>query len=131
MSRTLGRRANMNFLFGSVFFFFIIIVTIGLFVYVSLYNHWNKKGDARFAYEISFDDGFKGRAYSLYMNDSLLYVGNPVNCDSVVRLNRFARDNALLVVDGTTDRVSIIEIPDRGRILLRLSQDGVTADIKK
>ena len=131
MGRTRGHRANMGFLFGSVFFFFLIVITIGLFVYFSLYNHWNKAGDARFAYEISFASSFEGKAYSLYMNDSLLYVGAPVDCDTVVRLNRFAQDNALLVVDGVTDRVSILEIPDRGRIMLRLSPTGVVADIKK
>ena len=129
MSIARGRKANMNFLYGSVFFFFVIIVTIGLFSYFSLYKHWNKPGDARFSYEISFSPSFEGTAYSVYMNDSLLYVGAPVATDTLIRVNRFAEDNALLVVNAATDGVSIIQIPDRGKILLRLvSGRAVNAD---
>ncbi|MBQ8270722.1 MAG: hypothetical protein IJZ22_05895 [Bacteroidaceae bacterium] len=131
MSSIKGRSANMNFLFGSVFFFFVIIVTIGLFSYVSLYKYWNKPGDKRFSYEISFSPAFAGKAYSVYMNDSLLYTGVPVDCDTVLRVNRFAEENALLVVNVVTDGVSILQLPDRGRVLLRMSADGgITADVK-
>lgn len=120
----------MRFLFGSVFFFFIIIVTIGLFAYYSLYKHWNKAGDVRFGYEISFAPSFEGRAYTLYLNDSLLYSASPVDTDTVLRLNRFAEDNALLVVDNATDGVSILQIPSRGKILLQLKDGKVTTTVK-
>lgn len=130
IGRTRGHGANMRFLFGSVFFFFIIIVTIGLFAYYSLYKHWSKAGDARFSYEISFAPSFEGRAYTLYLNDSLLYSGSPVDTDTVLRLNRFAEDNALLVVDNATDGVSILQIPSRGKILLQLKDGKVTTIVK-
>lgn len=128
--RTRGHGANMRFLYGSVFFFFVIIVTIGLFTYYSLYKYWSRPGDARFAYEISFSPSFVGEAYSVYLNDSLLYAGAPVNTDTVLRLNRFAEDNALLVVEQETDVVSILQIPDRGKIKLLLKDGTVEADIK-
>lgn len=130
IGRTRGHGANMRFLFGSVFFFFIIIVTIGLFAYYSLYKHWNKAGDVRFGYEISFAPSFEGRAYTLYLNDSLLYSASPVDTDTVLRLNRFAEDNALLVVDNATDGVSILQIPSRGKILLQLKDGKVTTTVK-
>ncbi len=130
MGRTRGHNANMGFLFGSVFFFFLIIVSIGLFVYYSLHKHWNRAGDVRFAYEISFAKGFEGKAYSVYMNDSLLYVGNPVDTDSVLRVNRFAEENALLVVERVTDGVSIVQLPDRGKVTLSLVNGVVDAKIK-
>ena len=131
MSSFKRRNANMNFLFGSVFFFFVIIVTIGLFAYYSLYKHWSRPGDVRFSYEISFSPSFAGKDYSVYMNDSLLYTGVPVNCDTVLRVNRFAEENALLVVNVATDGVAILQLPDKGRVLLRLSGEGnVTADVK-
>ncbi len=120
----------MGFLFGSVFFFFLIIVSIGLFVYYSLHKHWNRAGDVRFVYEISFAKGFEGKAYSVYMNDSLLYVGNPVDTDSVLRVNRFAEENALLVVERVTDGVSIVQLPDRGKVTLSLVNGVVDAKIK-
>ncbi|MBE6309181.1 MAG: hypothetical protein E7087_07795 [Bacteroidales bacterium] len=131
MSSVKRRNANMSFLFGSVFFFFVIIVTIGLFAYYSLYKYWSKPGDARFSYEISFSPSFAGKAYDVYMNDSLLYAGAPVNCDTVLRVNRFAAENALLVVNAATDCVTILQLPSKGRVLLRLKEDGaVTADVK-
>lgn len=130
IGRTRGHGANMRFLFGSVFFFFIIIVTIGLFAYYSLYKHWNKAGDVRFGYEISFAPSFEGGAYTLYLNDSLLYSASPVDTDTVLRLNRFAEDNALLVVDNATDGVSILQIPSRGKILLQLKDGKVTTTVK-
>ena len=64
------------------------------------------------------------------MNDSLLYVGAPVDTDTLIRVNRFAEDNALLVVNAATDGVSIIRLPDRGKILLHLKGGAVSADIK-
>ena len=130
MGRTRGHGANMRFLFGSVFFFFVIIVTIGLFAYYSLYKYWNKPGNKGFSYEISFAPSFEGKAYTLYLNDSLLYAGSPVDTDTVLRLNRFAEDNALLVVEQATDRVSIMQIPSRGKIELQLKDGNVTTYIK-
>lgn len=130
IGRTRGHGANMRFLYGSVFFFFVIIVTIGLFAYYSLYKHWNKPGDARFSYEISFSPSFAGKAYDVYLNDSLVYAGAPVNTDTVLRINRFATDNALLVVDKASDGVSILQIPDRGKIGLNLVNGTVTMVIK-
>lgn len=127
MGRTRGQGANMRFLFGSVFFFFIIVVTLGLFVYYSLYKYWNKPGNAGFSYEISFSPSFAGKAYAVYLNDSLLYTGEPVDCDTVLRVNRFAADNALLVVEKETDGVSILQIPSRGKINLKLVDGSVTA----
>lgn len=130
IGRTRGHGANMRFLYGSVFFFFVIIVTIGLFAYYSLYKHWNKPGDARFSYEISFSPSFAGKAYDVYLNDSLVYAGAPVNTDTVLRINRFATDNALLVVDKASDGVSILQIPDRGKVVLNLVNGTITMVIK-
>lgn len=130
IGRTRGHGANMRFLYGSVFFFFVIIVTIGLFAYYSLYKHWSKPGDARFSYEISFSPSFAGKAYDVYLNDSLVYAGAPVNVDTVLRINRFAVDNALLVVDKVSDGVSILQIPDRGKIGLKLVNGTITTVIK-
>ncbi|MBQ4063415.1 MAG: hypothetical protein IJC92_03955 [Bacteroidaceae bacterium] len=130
IGRTRGHGANMRFLYGSVFFFFVIIITIGLFAYYSLYKHWNKPGDARFSYEISFSPSFAGKAYDVYLNDSLVYAGAPVNTDTVLRINRFATDNALLVVDKASDGVSILQIPDRGKVVLNLVNGTITMVIK-
>lgn len=129
MRRTKGRNANMRFLFGSVFFFLIIIITIGLFAYFSLYKFWNKTPAKRFSYEISFSPSFEGKEYMVYMNDSLLYNGAPVAADTVLRLNRFAEENALLVVEKKSDVVTILQVPPRGKILLQFKGGAVSAKV--
>lgn len=131
MKRVRGRDANMKFLFGSVFFFFVIIITISLFGYFSLQQYRAKPGNViNHAYEISFSKQFNGLNYDLYLNDSLLYEGIPVSSDSIIRVGRFSPDNALLVVEKEKDLVTVIEIGQRGRILICFGKKGeIVADI--
>lgn len=131
MKKHRGRDANMKFLFGSVFFFLVIVITISLFGYFSLQQYWNKSGVVvKNAYEISFSKQFNGLNYDLYLNDSLLYEGKPVSSDSVMCVERVAPENALLVVEKESDLVTVIEIGQRGRILICFGKDGdITADV--
>lgn len=130
MARSKGSNANMRFLFGSVFFFFVVIITIMLFSYFTL-QQWSKPGMANAdTYAISFSKQFDGLRYDLYLNDSLLYVGDPVCADTVIRVARMADENALLVVEKENDLVSVVEIGKKGRILVSFDRNGeVFADV--
>ena len=130
MARSKGSNANMRFLFGSVFFFFVVIITIMLFSYFTL-QQWSKPGMASVdTYAISFSKQFDGLRYDLYLNDSLLYVGDPVCADTVIRVARMADENALLVVEKENDLVSVVEIGKKGRILVSFDRNGeVFADV--
>lgn len=120
----------MRFLFGSVFFFFVIIVVIVMFGFFTLQQSQTDDGGFLDGYRIAFSSQFDGRGYDLYLNDSLLYEGNPVHSDSVVRVRRFAQENALLVVDRETGGVTIVEIGERGNVLIRMGRDGgIKADV--
>ncbi len=131
MVRSKGSNANMKFLFGSVFFFFVVVITIAIFCYFTLQQHWGKQNVATAdTYAISFSKQFDGTNYDLYLNDSLLYVGAPVCADTVIRVMRTAADNALLVVEKENDLVSVVEIGKRGRILLSFDREGnIVADV--
>ena len=141
MRRIRGRDANMRFLFGSVFFFFIIIVVIGLFCYFALEQYMSNPEAAkkaavvakpRYDYSVRFDKGFEGQSFVLYLNDSLLYAGVPVDVDTVIRANRLAAENSLLVVDKKSDIiVSIIELGKRGDVLLKYNNGAVSSHIKE
>ena len=89
MRNTRGRDANMRFLFGSVLFFFMIIMSVMLFVYFVLEQSVTKEDRVRDCYEISFSKQFDGLEYDLYLNDSLLYVGRPVSSDTVLTIYTF------------------------------------------
>ncbi len=120
----------MRFLFGSVLFFFMIIMSVMLFVYFVLEQSVTKEDRVRDCYEISFSKQFNGLEYDLYLNDSLLYVGNPVSSDTVVKIDRSLDENSLLVVDKATDIVSVVEIGRRGRLLIGFGRGGeITADL--
>lgn len=130
MRNTRGRDANMRFLFGSVLFFFMIIMSVMLFVYFVLEQSVTKEDRVRDCYEISFSKQFDGLEYDLYLNDSLLYVGRPVSSDTVIRIERSLDENSLLVVDKATDIVSVVEIGRRGRLLIGFGRCGeITADL--
>lgn len=141
MRRKKGADANMRFLFGGVFFFFIIVIVIGLFSYFTLQQYWNVSGDAKkvatvarpqYDYSVTFDDEFRGKSYRLYLNDSLLYAGCPVNVDTVVRAKKLAEENSLLIVDDATDViVSIIELGRRGDVLLKYNGGAISFRIKE
>ncbi len=125
-----GRDANMRFLFGSVLFFFMIIMSVMLFVYFVLEQSVSKEGGVRDCYEISFSKQFDGLGYDLYLNDSLLYVGSPVSADTIIKVDRSLDENSLLVVDRATDVVSVVEIGRRGRVLIGFGRGGeIVADV--
>ena len=130
MRNNRGRDANMKFLFGSVLFFLMIIISMMLFVYFVIDFQVSNEEKPKDGYEISFSKQFDGLGYDLYLNDSLLYEGNPVTSDSVIKVFRSREENSLLVVDRATEGVSIIEIGRRGRVLIGFGRDGnVTADV--
>lgn len=139
MRKRRGVDANIKFLFGSVFFFFIIIIVIGLFSYFTLQQYWDnpevvKKtavDKMRYAYSVSFAPDFKDKAFSVYLNDSLLYMGTPVNPDTTLYVQRLANENSLLVVNNETDIVTIVELGRHGDVLLKYNNGSVSYRIKE
>lgn len=132
MYKKRGKDVNMRFLFGSVFFFFILLMTIVLFSYFTLEQYWDKPQDTSLRYEFVFSPDFSGKNYDLYLNDSLLYEGAPVSVDTVISVNRFAVDNALLLVERESDIVSILVIKEKeGRGVISLGADGAILNMAK
>ena len=139
MRRKKGLDPNMKFLFGSVFFFFILIVIIGLFTYFTLQQYWHDPNAEKevaktlpvYDYSVRFDKGFAGKCYTLYINDDVIYQGNPVNADTVIYSTRKAPENSLLIVDNSTDKlVEIIELEKKANIQLNLSGGTLSYTIK-
>lgn len=141
MRRKKGADANMKFLFGSVFFFFIIVIVIGLFSYFTLQHHWSVSDDAKkvakvarpqYDYSVAFDADFQGKSYRLYLNDSLIYAGCPVKVDTILRTKKITENNSLLIVDDATDViVSIIELGRRGDVLLKYNNGAISSRVKE
>ena len=78
--------SNMRFLFGSVFFFAMIILSVLMFTYYAMREAWRKSPDREFVYTVSFSPDFAGRNYSVFLDDSLLYNGSYMVIDWVLVL---------------------------------------------
>ena len=142
--------SNMRFLFGSVVFFAVIILSVILFSYYALSEAWRKSPDSEYCYMVTFSQEFAGRNFSVYFDDSLLYVGNPVDVDTVLKVKRyvteepvniagidtvvkvphFTSSSSLFVVDGETDIPTIINVYDNRVVDLSLKDGKVKAAMR-
>ena len=114
---------------------------IGLFSYFALQQWWSGTGEAKkvatvarpqYDYSVAFDKDFQGKAYRVYLNDSLIYAGRPVDVDTVLRTKRIAENNSLLIVDDASDViVSIIELGRRGEVLLKYNNGAISSRVKE
>ena len=142
--------SNMRFLFGSVFFFAAIILSVLMFTYYAMREAWRKSPDRAFVYTVSFSQDFAGRNYSVYLDDSLLYLGNPFNSDTVIRVKRyvtkepvnvagidtvievphFTSSSSLFGVDGETNVPVIVNVGEHNNIHLKLKNSKVEAEMQ-
>ena len=113
-------RANNAFLLGSILMIVLVLVVVVLFLFMSfkLYDKKNTYKSDR--YEIILGSSTLGSPLTVYMNDSLLFEGTPQST-LTLSVGRFAQESSLLIVDGTTDKVSTIV----------LSQHSETVTIEK
>lgn len=143
--------SNMRFLFGSVAFFAMIIISIMLFTYYAMREAWNKSPDAGVVYTVSFSPAFNEGCYKVFMDDSLLYAGCPFKADTVLRVARyvtqepvtvagidtvvavqhFTASSSLFVVDARTDKPSIIGVGESRTINLDIKEGRVVAELGK
>lgn len=110
MRRNKGCESNMRFLFGGVVFYIVLVFTVLIFCFFTFYRFWHDSPDYSQMYRIAFTHEYAGRCYDVYINDSLLYEGRPIDSDSVLAVQRFATDNALLLVDANTQKVTILQL---------------------
>ena len=104
-------RANNNFLIGSLVLIVLVMVTVVLFLFWAFRLDIKKNNAFTSQYEIVLDKTTLGEPLSIFVNDSLLFNGTPDDA-MTLRVDRFAQQTSLLVVDGTTDRVTVYELPE-------------------
>lgn len=116
-------RANNAFLLGSLILIVLVLVVIVLFLFMS-YKIYDKK-DYTERYDIVFGTSTLNTPLTVYMNDSLLFEGTPQSTFTL-SVTRFAQESSLLIVDGTTDKVSSIVLPEHSEtIKITKNKDGV------
>lgn len=110
-------RANNAFLLGSLIMIVLVLVVVVLFLFMS-FKMYDKKQNPyeNDRYEIALGTSALGSPITIYMNDSLLFQGTP---QSVMTLSvgRFQEESSLLIVDGTTNKVTTIELPNHSETI--------------
>ena len=117
-------RANNNFLLGSLVLIVLVMVTVVIFLFWAFRLDLKKDNGFRGRYEIVLDRTTSGAPLSVYVNDSLLFSGTP-GAQLTLSVNRFAEESSLLVVDGTTDLVTVHELPvESSRVTVSRNKEG-------
>ncbi len=110
---------------GNTIVFVGVIFVVVLFVYLSL-RMQAQKSDTHYyteIYNIALEEGFAGGAYTVYVNDSILFDG-AIAGTQALEVKRFAEESSLLIVDKATEQVSIFELPTDGGTFRFAKKDG-------
>ena len=106
--------------------FIAVLVVCGIFLYMAytFKRDANKKVTYEGRYHIEVSNDFAGENLSVYVNDSLLW--NQAMPDTLVTLDidRFAEENALLIVDNKTDIAIPFNLDMKGSKVVVKKQEG-------
>ena len=79
----------MRFLKGNVVFFALLLLVIMLFVYYT-FEGVDSEGENDFSCKVTFAQDYNGGECCVFIDDSLLYAGNPCGTDTVIEVRRYA-----------------------------------------
>ena len=116
--------------FNAVLFFAVLFIT-GLFLYLSftLKRDADKKVTYEGRYHIEISGDFSGESLSIYVNDSLLLNGIMSDSLTILDIDRFAEQSAILIVDNTTDNVTPFNLDPKGsKVVVKKQKDGIVFD---
>ena len=116
--------------FNAVLFFAVLFIT-GLFLYLSftLKRDADKKVTYEGRYHIEVSGDFSGENLSIYVNDSLLLNGIMPDSLTILDIDRFAEQSAILIVDNTTDNVTPFNLDPKGsKVVVKKQKDGIVFD---
>lgn len=107
---------NKQFMVGNGILAFAVIFVVVLFVYMSMKLQQDKQGRHRFteSYTLSLTKGFVDDSISLFINDSLIAVERIKEEPYSIKVNRFAEQNLLMIVDHKTDLSTSFALSEKG-----------------
>lgn len=116
---------NKQFMIGNGLLAFAVIFVVVIFVYMSMRLQRQKAAERHFleTYTITLERGFAGDSTSVYLNDSLLACRRLTAEPFTIEVTRFDEQNALMIVDNATERLSLFELSERGGIY-RFEKEG-------
>lgn len=119
---------NKQFMIGNGILAFAVIFVVVLFVYMSMRLDRNRKEPQHFSetYEITLTKGFEGDSLSLFINDSLCANFQVDTLPVSFRINRFSEENALMIVNNSSEAVSVFDLSNKGgNYFFEKGKDGI------
>lgn len=107
---------NKQFMLGNGLLAFAVIFVVVIFIYMSMRLQQQKKEERNFTevYTIALMKGFAGDSTSIFINDSLLVNQKITKEPLIIEVKRFAEQNALMIVNNETEKLSLFELSEKG-----------------
>lgn len=107
---------NKQFMIGNGILAFAVIFVVVIFVYMSMRLQQRNAAERHFleTYTVTLTKGFAGDSTSIFINDSLLVNRTITEEPFTVEVKRFAEQSTLMIVDNTTEKLSLFELSEKG-----------------
>ena len=102
---------NKQFMIGNGILAFAVIFVVVIFVYMSMRLQQRNFIET---YTITLTKGFAGDSTSIFINDSLLVNRTIAEEPFTIEVKRFAEQNALMIVNNATEKLSLFELSEKG-----------------
>ena len=140
-------RSNLRFLYGSVFFFAVLIFTMVLFVYYAMGEASRNVESKMFVYNIHVTGDGSGAGCDVLLDDSLVFSSPALYEDTLLRVNRyyendtvvengkqiireityFSSESMLRVIGGVSDDTLSMKVGNNSNIEISINGDRVEA----
>lgn len=120
--------SNKQFMIGNGILAFGVFFIVCLFLYLSFRtSKTDKTKVSSDLYTIQIGNGFAGDSISVYVNDSLLLNCTMGSTALTLQVNRFAEENALMIVDNKSDEITPFSLNPKGSIVNVEKENGKIA----
>lgn len=108
--------SNKQFMVGNGLLAFGVFFIVCLFLYLGFRSQKKAgvKQTYKDIYEVCLTKSFAGDSLNIFINDSLIMARTMNNADITFQVNRFAEENALMVVDAKTDIMTPFNLSKEG-----------------
>lgn len=120
--------SNKQFMIGNGILAFGVFFIVCLFLYLSFRtSKTDKTKVSSDLYTIQIGTSFAGDSISVYVNDSLLLNCTMGSTALTLQVNRFAEENALMIVDNKSDEITPFSLNPKGSIVNVEKENGKIA----
>lgn len=120
--------SNKQFMIGNGILAFGVFFIVCLFLYLSFRtSKTDKTKVSSDLYTIQIGNSFAGDSISVYVNDSLLLNCTMGSTALTLQVNRFAEENALMIVDNKNDEITPFSLNPKGSIVNVEKENGKIA----